>query len=110
LCSLSQSGRRVFDGPCTLKQVRSGTSNRFEITLDNGNRYVFTQEYGDSYQIRDGFGGSWPVTFVDHGDTGIFRFGDYKLVATQTSGGRQPSSTGEAVGDALGQMLKSLFR
>ncbi|MFM7312270.1 MAG: YcgJ family protein [Cyanobium sp.] len=110
LCSLSRSSQRVFDGPCTLKQVRDGNGNRFVITLQNGSRYVFNQDYGGNYRIRDGFGGSWPVTFVDHGDTGIFRFGDYKLVATQTNGGRQPGSSGEALGNALGELLKSLFR
>lgn len=109
LCSLTRGGRREFDGPCQLKQVRKGNQNRYEVQLQNGNRYVFRQT-GSGFEIQDGFGGTWPVTFVDHGNTGIFRFGDYKLVATQNGGSRQPMSKEEAVGNALGNLLNSLFK
>jgi hypothetical protein len=108
LCSLSRGGQRVYDGPCQLKQVMQGNENRYVVQLQSGNRYVFVRQ-GGNYVITDGFGGSWPVTFVDHGPTGVFRFGDYKLVATQSSGGRQAPSQNEAVGNALGTMLNSLF-
>jgi hypothetical protein len=106
LCSLSRSGQRVYDGACTLKQVNKGGQSRYEVRLQNGSKYVF-QQTGSGFQIRDGFGGSWPVTFVDHGRTGIFRFGDYKLVATQqdTNGNRPP-----AVGNAIGNLLNALFQ
>ncbi|MEN9768347.1 MAG: hypothetical protein RLZZ32_2307, partial [Cyanobacteriota bacterium] len=60
-------------------------------------------------QIRDGFGGTWPVTFIDHGNTGIFRFGDYKLVATQENSNRN-SNRDAAVGNALGNLLNALFQ
>lgn len=110
LCSLSRSGQRVFDGPCRLKQVRQGGQNRYEVKLENGNKYVFEQ-VGSSFQIRDGFGGSWPATFVDHGNTGIFRFGDYKLVATQQNGNANPAADrNAAIGNALGNLLNSLFK
>lgn len=109
LCSLSRSSQRVFDGPCQLKQVMQGRLNRYEVRLQNGNLYVFTQQ-GGGYVIRDGFGGSWPVTFVDHGNTGIFRFGDYKLVATQQNINRGANSRDAAVGNALGNLLNSLFQ
>lgn len=109
LCSLSRSGQKVFDGACTLKQVSSAGSNRYEVVLNNGNRFVFLQQ-GNGFVIRDGFGGSWPVNFVDHGDTGIFRFDSYKLVATQDSGGRAPAEKEAAVGNALGNLLNALFK
>lgn len=109
LCSLTRAGQKIYDGACTLKQVRTSDSNRYEVVLNNGSRYVFQQQ-GGGYVIRDGFGGSWPVNFVDHGDTGIFRFDNYKLVATQDSGGRRPASKEEAVGNALGNLLNSLFK
>ena len=108
VCSLSRSGQRVYDGPCQLKQVMQGSENRYVVQLQNGNRYVFVRQ-GGNYTINDGFGGNWPVSFVDHGQTGIFRFGDYKLVATQTNGGRQAPSQSEAVGTAIGNLLNSLF-
>lgn len=108
LCSLSRGGQRVYDGPCQLKQVMQGNENRYVVQLQNGNRYVFVRQ-GSSYTISDGFGGNWPVSFVDHGPTGVFRFGDYKLVATQNSGGRPAPSQSEAVGNAIGNLLNSLF-
>ena len=110
LCSLSRNGQRIFDGPCLLKQVRQGGQNRYEVQLQNGSNYVF-QQSGSQFLIRDGFGGTWPVTFIDHGNTGIFRFGDYKLVATQENSNRNSSSNRDAaVGNALGNLLNSLFQ
>ena len=107
-CSLSEGGRPVFDGPCDLKQVVQGSSNRFRIHLNNGTTYVFSSSGGDRYTINDSFGGSWPVTFVDHGNTGVFRFANYKLVATQNKGSPQPS-TGDVTGAAIGVLLQNLF-
>lgn len=98
----------MFDGPCDLKQVVHGSSNRFRIHLNNGTTYVFTSSGGDRYTINDSFGGSWPVTFVDHGNTGVFRFANYKLVATQNNGSPQPS-TGDVTGAAIGVLLQNLF-
>jgi hypothetical protein len=109
LCSLSRSSQRVYDGPCLLKQVMQGGQSRYEVTLQNGNRYVF-QQLGGRFEIRDGFGGVWPVTFVDHGNTGVFRFGDYKLVATQQRNpyGSAPGSAG--TGNTLTNLLNTLFQ
>jgi len=114
LCSLSRGGQRVYDGPCLLKQVMQGGQSRYEVRLQNGTNYVF-QQLGGQFQIRDGFGGTWPVTFIDHGNTGIFRFGDYKLVATQensqrNSGSSNSSNRDAAVGNALGNLMNALFR
>jgi hypothetical protein len=110
LCSLSRAGQRVYDGPCLLKQVRQGGQNRYEVQLQNGNNYVF-QQIGGQFQIRDGFGGTWPVTFIDHGNTGIFRFGEYKLVATQENSNRNTNTNRDAaVGNALGNLLNALFQ
>jgi hypothetical protein len=108
-CSLSEAGRPMFDGPCDLKQVVKGNNSRYRIHLGNGNTYVFTSKGGHSYTITDSFGGSWPVTFVDHGNTGVFRFANYKLVATQNNGSPQPTA-GEAVGAAVGALLQNLFK
>ena len=80
------------------------------MQLQNDSNYVF-QQSGSQFLIRDGFGGTWPVTFIDHGNTGIFRFGDYKLVATQENSNR--NSTGNrdaAVGNAIGNLLNALFQ
>lgn len=109
-CSLSQRGQRVFDGPCQLKQVSKGDRNRYKIQLENGSKYVFKDNGSGTYTITDSFGGSWPVTFVDHGNTGVFRFADYKLVATQNSGSTNQEAAGAALGAAVGSMLNNLFK
>ena len=109
ICSLSRNAQRVYDGPCLLKQVMQGGQNRYEVQLQNGNRYIF-QQLGGRFEIRDGFGGVWPVTFVDHGQTGVFRFGDYKLVATQQRSQSGYVPRNEAVGNALGNLLNTLFQ
>lgn len=109
LCNLSRNGQQMFDGPCLLKQVMQGGQSRYEVMLQNGNRYVFEQ-IGGRFQIRDGFGSSWPVTFSDRGNTGVFRFGDYKLTATQQHSTRQPANSNAAAGNALGNLLNSLFQ
>lgn len=109
-CSLSQRGQRVFDGPCQLKQVSKGDRNRYKIQLENGSKYVFKDNGSGAYTITDSFGGSWPVTFVDHGNTGVFRFADYKLVATQSSGSSNQEAAGAALGAAVGSMLNNLFK
>ena len=109
-CSLSQRGQRVFDGPCQLKQVSKGDRNRYKIKLENGSKYVFKNNGSGTYTITDSFGGSWPVTFVDHGNTGVFRFADYKLVATQNRGSTNQDAAGAALGAAVGTMLNNLFK
>ncbi|MFM7086870.1 MAG: YcgJ family protein [Cyanobium sp.] len=110
LCSVSRGSDAVFDGPCLMKRVLINGQNRYEVRLQNGNRFEFAQQ-GTGYLIRDGFGSTWPVTFVDHGNTGIFRFGGYTLVTTLIGATRQPTATtGQAIGSALGTLLNSLFQ
>lgn len=114
LCSLSRAGRALFDGPCDLRQVNRGDGvMRYRVRLNNGTSYVFTNRNG-TVTIADDFGSTWPVTHVNHGVTGIFRWGDMSLVATQTAG-RDASATpdrtsGEDFGRALGSLLNTLFR
>jgi hypothetical protein len=89
------------------------------VRLNNGTSYLFTNRNG-TISIADDFGSTWPVTHVNHGVTGIFRWGDMSLVATQTEG--RDASTGtttaptagttpnEDLGRALGSLLNTLFR
>ena len=48
------------------------------------------------------------MTFVDHGNTGVFRFANYKLVAIQNNGSPK-RSTGDVTGAAIGVLLQNLF-
>jgi Fels-1 Prophage Protein-like len=108
ICRLSRGLQRVYDGPCQLKQVIKNNTNRYVVQLQNGNRYVFDQE-GGRFVIRDGFGGAWPVAFSDQGQTGVFRFGEYTLMATQNNPTRPSGNTNAAVGNAIVNLLNSLF-
>lgn len=114
LCSLSRGSRPVFDGRCDLRQMNQGDGQtRYRVRLNNGTTYVFTNR-GGTVTIADDFGSTWPVTYVNHGVTGIFRWADMSLVATQTAGrsASSPSSanTNEDLGRAIGTLLNTLFR
>jgi hypothetical protein len=116
LCSLSRAGRPLFDGPCDLRQVNRGDGvTRYRVRLNNGTAYTFTTRDG-VISIADDFGSTWPVTQVNQGVTGIFRWADMSLVATQTAGcdaspAQTPNPTsGDDLGRALGSLLNTLFR
>lgn len=111
LCSLSRGGRPVFDGRCDLRQMNRGDGQtRYRVRLNNGTTYMFTNR-GGSVSIADDFGSTWPVSYVNHGSTGIFRWADMTLVATQMAGRSGVSSSGnEELGRAIGSLLNTLFR
>lgn len=114
LCSLSRAGRPLFDGPCDLRQMSRGEGiKRYTVRLNNGTSYQFTNR-GGTFTIADEFGSTWPVTHVNHGVTGIFRWADMTLVATQTMGRETTPTAGptssDDLGRALGNLLNTLFR
>lgn len=114
LRSLSRACRPLFDGPCDLRQVNRGDGlKRYRVRLNNGTTYVFSTRNG-TVTIADDFGSTWPVTHVNHGVTGIFRWADMTLVATRTAGRNASttagSSSSEDLGRALGSLLNTLFR
>jgi hypothetical protein len=106
-CRLLRAGIQVFNGPCALNEVRQGYQPRFEVLLQNGPRYVFEQSQG-GYQISDGMGGRWPVQFSDNGQSGLFRWADMNLSATQTNY-RPESDPNARFGRAIGNFLVDMF-
>ncbi len=83
LCSLSQRGRAIFDGPCDLRIVsgESGRVRRYAISTEDGRRYVLRRQ-GKALELEDATG-SYSVDFRDHGYTGLFRWSDIVLVVTR---------------------------
>lgn len=83
LCSLSQRGRAIYDGSCELRVVsrEPGDISRYSVTTNDGRRFIFRRA-GSSFQLEDATG-TWPVQFINHGYTGVFRWSDIKLVATR---------------------------
>ncbi|MEB3334081.1 MAG: YcgJ family protein [Cyanobacteriota bacterium] len=125
LCSLTRAGRPVFEGSCDLRQAtRTDGLRVYRVRLANGTTYTFSNR-GGTVTIADPFGATWPVTYVNHGVTGIFRWSEMGLVATQTASGlpatTPPGTTPPAtttpgttstdeLGRALGSLLNTLFR
>lgn len=110
LCALSRAGRPVFDGRCDLRQMSRGDGQtRYLVRLNNGTTYTFTNR-GGSVTIADDFGSTWPVNYLNHGSTGIFRWAEMSLVATQMGGRSGSSSNNEDLGRAIGSLLNTLFR
>ncbi|MFW6730305.1 MAG: YcgJ family protein [Synechococcus sp.] len=109
LCSLSSGAARVFDGPCDLRQVTGGGNDRLRIQMANGAVLRFINQ-GGRYSIADQTG-IWPVTYVDHGPTAIFRWSSNVLVATQRQwGGARQAEPINPSNQSLGQFIDSLFR
>ncbi len=82
LCRLMRGGEQLFNGICALREIRQGFDPRFEVQLRQGPTYVFEQT-NRGYVIADSMGGRWPVNMEDRGNSGIFRWGDYRLDVTQ---------------------------
>ena len=106
-CRLLRGAAQVFNGACALREIRQGYQPRFEVMLQNGPRYVFEQVQG-GYQISDGQGGRWPVQFSDNGRSGVFRWADMSLWATQNNY-RPESNPNARWGRAVGNFLVDLF-
>jgi len=82
LCSLSQRGRAIYDGTCELRLVsRDGDVRRYSVTTNDGRKYIFKRS-GSTFLLEDATG-NWPVQFINHGYTGVFRWSDINLVATR---------------------------
>jgi len=107
LCRLTRNASTLYNGPCALNEVRQGYQPRFEVLLQNGPRYVF-QQSGTGYQISDGTGGSWPVQFSDNGQSGLFRWADMTLSATQNNY-RPETNPNARWGRAIGNFMMDLF-
>ncbi|MEX1323999.1 MAG: hypothetical protein AB1Z21_07390, partial [Synechococcaceae cyanobacterium] len=107
ICSLTQRGRALYDGPCDLRIVsrEAGDISRYSVSTDDGRRFVFRKR-GDTLQLEDATG-TWPVDYRSHGRTGVFRWGDMKLVAT-----RDPDSVVDPQrpqAPSLGDLIDRLF-
>jgi hypothetical protein len=92
LCQLSRGSQLLFNGSCSLNEIRQGFQPRFEVRLRQGGTYVFEQT-NRGYVITDGSGGRWPVQISDRGNRGIFSWADMRLDVTQRN--YMPNSNGK---------------
>jgi hypothetical protein len=115
-CSLNQQGRGIYDGPCEIRVVsREGTLQRYAVILPDGRRYQFRRSGDGSLQLEDATG-TWPVELVDHGYTGVFRWGTMLMVATREhsrmrplAGAVEPTPGSSTSSFSPGQLLDLLF-
>lgn len=101
ICSLAQGGRELYDGQCALRRIsndRNGVT-RYVVMQPDGRRYNFTNRNG-RLEVSDATG-TWPVTFFDHGYTGVFRWRDMTLVATREHRGLRQSRDNRVLMDQL---------
>lgn len=82
MCQLVRGSQLLFNGSCSLNEIRQGFQPRFEVQLRHGGTYVFEQT-NRGYVITDGSGGRWPVQISDRGNRGIFSWADMRLDVTQ---------------------------
>ncbi|WP_186699062.1 YcgJ family protein [Cyanobium sp. NS01] len=98
-CTLAQGSRLLHDGDCSLRLVeRSNGVTRYVVTQPDGRRFNFSDRSG-RLEVRDATGTS-PVTFIDHGYTGVFRWRNLTLVATRENRGlRRGRSSSDGIGE-----------
>lgn len=98
-CTLAEGSRLLHDGDCSLRLVERGNGvTRYVVTQPDGRRFNFSDRSG-RLEVRDATGTS-PVTFIDHGYTGVFRWRNLTLVATRENRGlRRGRSSSDGIGE-----------
>jgi hypothetical protein len=101
ICSLAQGGRELYDGRCGMRRISNDSSGmvRYVVTQPDGRRFNFTNRSG-RLEVTDA-SGTWPVTFFDHGYTGVFRWRDMTLVATREHRGLRQTRDNRVIMDQL---------
>ncbi|MFQ6538251.1 MULTISPECIES: YcgJ family protein [Aphanothece] len=101
-CTLARGANLMHDGTCSLRLVerRDGVT-RYVVNLPDERRFVFSDR-SDRLQVTDATG-SWPVTYIDHGYTGVFRWRDMTLVATRANSGLGRSRNAS---EGIGELFK----
>jgi hypothetical protein len=102
-CTLVQGSRVLQEGECDLRLVerRNGVT-RYVVTQPDGRRFNFTDRRG-RLEVTDASGTS-AVTFIDHGYTGVFRWGNLTLVATRENQGLR---RGRNASDSIGELFSA---
>jgi hypothetical protein len=77
VCDLSQRGRRIFNGSCSLRQRNTSNGTAYSVELQDGRRYAFYNRRGELV-LRDGTG-TWPVRYSRRGHEVVFNWADLQL-------------------------------
>ncbi len=113
-CELSQRGRTLYDGSCSLRSDRDAGRPTYQVDLERGGVYRFLDD-GDRLVLRDGWR-SWPVRTSRSPDELVFAWADRRLQVehfgwTERSGGQEEvRPEQELIRGLLNNVLDGLFR
>jgi hypothetical protein len=97
-CRLTDNGKVVFDGGCSVKQKDSTGTVGFVVKLEDGSTYRFSGANRTNLRLEGGDGGS-NVLFEDKGAKGVFTWNDgsrtRKLSVKTNDTSAAPSSAGD---------------
>jgi len=74
-CRLTDNGKVVFEGDCSVKQKDSTGTTGFVVKLEDGSTYRFSGPNRTNLRLEGGDGGS-NVLFEDKGAKGVFTWND----------------------------------
>jgi len=74
-CRLTDNGKVVFDGGCSVKQKESAGTVGFVVNMQDGSTYRFSGPNRTNLRLEGGDGGS-NVLFEDKGAKGVFTWND----------------------------------
>ncbi len=110
-CQLTQRGRRLFEGSCSLSRRNFPNGMAYVVETQDGRRYSFFNEGYGRLVLRDATG-VWPVSTGNVGNRVSFRWADVELLASRPSGSAwgsdqggygSGSSSGSPYGSGYGQ-------
>jgi len=97
-CRLTDNGKVVFDGGCSVKQKESAGTVGFVVNMQDGSTYRFSGANRTSLRLEGGDGGS-NVLFEDKGAKGVFTWNDgsrtRKLSVKTNETSAAPSTAGD---------------
>ncbi len=84
-CQLTQRGRRLYQGSCSLTRRNMANGMAYVIETQDGRRYSFYNEGYGRLVLRDATG-IWPVSTGNVGNQVAFRWADVQLLASRPAG------------------------
>lgn len=84
-CQLTQRGRRLFEGSCSLSRRNLPNGMAYVVETQDGRRYSFFNEGYGRLVLRDATG-VWPVATGSAGNRVSFRWADVELLASRPGG------------------------
>jgi len=101
-CQLTQRGRRVFQGSCSLSRRNLSSGMAYVVETQDGRRYSFFNEGYGRLVLRDATG-VWPVSTGNAGSQVSFRWADVELLASRPGGTWGSGQGGYGYGSGYGQ-------